>query len=87
MVPHPSKESATQEDKQKSTTLTPIMSQAFWNTFHPIVSCVPKVAPKLSWGHPECFQTTPISSLSPKLSNDGSYMGVPHQDPTLPIGF
>ena len=40
-----------------------------------------------SWGRPECFQTAPISSLSPKLSSDGTYMGVPHQDPTLPIVF
>ena len=40
-----------------------------------------------SWGRSEWFQTAPIACLSPKLSNDGSYMGVPHQDPTLPIGF
>ena len=34
------------------------------------------------WDRPECFQTAPISSMSPKLSNDASYMDVPHQDPT-----
>ena len=39
-----------------------------------------------SWGRPECFQTAPISFLSPKLSNDGLYMSVPYQDPTLPTG-
>ena len=40
-----------------------------------------------SWGRPECFQTTPMSILSPKLSNDGSYMDVLHQDLTLLLVF
>jgi len=33
------------------------------------------------------FQTAPIFCLSPKVSNDASYLGVPHHDPILPIGF
>ena len=56
------------------------MSRAFCYIFYPIISHVPKFVPKL-W-----FQTDPISCLSPKLSNDGSYMGVSHHDSILPIG-
>ena len=60
-------------------------SRAFWSTIYPkyYICHVSKVAPKHSWGCPEWFQTASIFCLSPKLSNDGSYMGVPHHDPNI----
>ena len=48
-----------------TTSLTPIMSRAFWNTFHPIMSCIPKVAPKSFLGSPrvvpKCLNLLPES--------------------------
>ena len=45
------------------TSLMPIMSRAFWNTFHPIVSCVPKVAPELFLGVAQSASKLPASLL------------------------